>query len=167
MSQVVAEAIRRNLADRNPAKDHGFKKSKPKKKPEMTDEEIRKIWAALQDKNEWMRDSFLIALHTGCRLRETMIPMNCIDLAGETITFPAPKGGEEKAFSIPMPKALKPTFERMKTDGRKVTLKMPFQRSRKWGTSSKCWGWTICAFIACESLRLPDFGEKACRARWQ
>jgi hypothetical protein len=72
----------------------------------MTDEEIRKIWIALQDKDEWMRDSFLIALHTGCRLRETIIPMNCIDLAGETITFPAPKGGEEKAFSIPMPKAL-------------------------------------------------------------
>ena len=42
MSQVMTEAVRRNLAERNPAKDHGFKKSKPKKKPEMTDEEIRK-----------------------------------------------------------------------------------------------------------------------------
>ena len=71
---------------------------------------------------------------------ETMIPMNCIDLAGETITFPAPKGGEEKAFSIPMPKALKPTFERMKADGRKVTLKMPFQPSRKWGHFFKMLG---------------------------
>jgi len=107
---------------------------KPKKKPEMTDEEIRKIWMALQDKDEWMRDSFLIALHTGCRLRETIIPLNCIDLAGETITFSAPKGGEEKAFSIPMPKALKPTFERMKANKRKVTLNMPFQPSRKMGT---------------------------------
>lgn len=85
MSQVMAEAVRRNLADRNPAKDHGFKKSKPKKKPEMTDEEIHKIWAGLQDKDPWMRDSFLIALHTGCRLRETVIP---IDLADGTITFP-------------------------------------------------------------------------------
>ena len=140
MSQVMAEAVRRNLAERNPAKDHGFKKSKPKKKPEMTDEEIRKIWIALQDKDEWMRDSFLIALHTGCRLRETIIPMNCIDLAGETITFPAPKGGEEKAFSIPMPKALKPTFERMKADKRKVTLNMPFQPSRKWGHFFKMLG---------------------------
>ena len=61
MSQVMAEAVRRNLADRNPAKDHGFKTSKPKKKPEMTDEEIHKIWAGLQGKDPWMRDSFLIA----------------------------------------------------------------------------------------------------------
>ena len=80
MSQVMAEAVRRNLADRNPAKDHGFKKSKPKKKPEITDEEIRKIWAALQDKDDWMRDSFLIALHPRRRLRETIIPMNCVEL---------------------------------------------------------------------------------------
>lgn len=79
-----------------------------------------------------MRDSFLIALHTGCRLRETIIPMNCIDLKAGTITFPAPKGGEDKAFSVPMPNALRPMFERMKTDGRKVTLEMPFQPSRKW-----------------------------------
>lgn len=133
MSQVMAEAMRRNLADRNPAKGHGFRKTKPKKKPEMTDDEIAKIWTALQDKDEWMRDSFLIALHTGCRLRETMIPMNCVDLKANTITFPSPKGGEEKAFSIPMPTALRPMFERMKADGRKVTLTMPFQPSRKWG----------------------------------
>ncbi len=140
MSQVMAEAVRRNLADRNPAKDHGFKKSKPKKKPEMTDEEIHKIWAGLQDKDPWMRDSFLIALHTGRRLRETVIPMNCVDLADGTITFPAPKGGEEKAFTIPMPSALKATFERMKADGRKVTLEMPFQPSRKWGHFFKMLG---------------------------
>lgn len=133
MSQVMAEAVRRNLADKNPARGHGFRKSRPKKKPEITDEEIHKIWSALQDKDEWMRDSFLIALHTGCRLRETIIPMNCIDLEAKTITFPAPKGGEEKAFTIPTPSALKPTFERMKADGRKVTLEMPFQPSRKWG----------------------------------
>jgi len=133
MSQVMAEAVRRNLADKNPARGHGFRKAKPKKKPDITVEEIQKIWTALQDEENWMRDSFLIALHTGCRLRETMIPMNCIDLEAQTITFPTPKGGEEKAFTIPMPSALKSTFERMKADGRKVTLEMPFQPSRKWG----------------------------------
>ena len=59
--------------------------------------------------------------------------MDCIDLEAETITFPAPKGGEVKSFTIPMPDALQTTSEMMKADGRKVTLQMPFQPSRKWG----------------------------------
>jgi integrase len=39
-----------------------------------------------------------------------------------------------------MPKALKPTFERMKADKREVTLNMPFQPSRKWGHFFKMLG---------------------------
>ena len=60
-----------------------------------------------------MQVSFEIALHTGCRIRETRIPMNCIDFAENKITFPAPKGGEDRAFSIPMPTALRPLLARI------------------------------------------------------
>ena len=58
-----------------------------------------------------MQTAFDIALHTGCRLRETRIPLNCMDFAENKITFPSPKGGEERAFSIPMPSALRPLLK--------------------------------------------------------
>lgn len=63
---------------------------------------------------EWMQVAFALPLHTDCRPRETRIPLNCVDFAENRITFPNPKGGEDRAFSIPMPSALKPTLERQR-----------------------------------------------------
>jgi len=40
------------------------------------------------------------------------VPVNCIDFAENKITFPTPKGGEDRAFSVPMPTALRPLLER-------------------------------------------------------
>ena len=51
--------------------------TKPPKKPELTDKEISQIREALKEEPEWMQVAFDIALHTGCRLRETHLPMNC------------------------------------------------------------------------------------------
>jgi hypothetical protein len=45
---------------------------------------------------------------------------------------PSPKGGEEKAFSIPMPTVLMPLLEKLKTERRSFTLDFPFQPSRRW-----------------------------------
>jgi hypothetical protein len=53
-----------------------------------------------------MREEACISLHTGCRLRETRLQLNCIDFKEDKITFPSPKGGEDRAFSIPMPSVL-------------------------------------------------------------
>ena len=79
-----------------------------------------------------MMIAFEIALQTGCRLRETRIPMNCVDFTENKIPFPSPKGGEERAFSIPMPTALRPLLERLVKEWRKFTLDFPFQPSRRW-----------------------------------
>jgi hypothetical protein len=80
---------------------------------------------------EWMQVSFAIALHIGCRLRETRIPLGCVNLKENKITFPSLKGVEEGAFSIPMPTALKPVFEKMKAERRRYTVEFPFQPSSK------------------------------------
>src|SRR5436309_12768647 len=96
-----------------------------KRRPQKTrthGREISEIHAALKSEPEWMQIAFEISLHTGCRLRETRIPLFCVDFAENKITFPSPKGGEDKAFSIPMPSALKPLFESLKKEGRAVTL---------------------------------------------
>ena len=76
--------------------------------------------------------AFDISLHTGCRLRETRLPLNCIDFAENKITFPSPKGGEDRAFSVPMPSALRPLFERICQARQKFTVEFPFQPSRRW-----------------------------------
>jgi integrase len=132
LAMIMGEAVRLGHADANPLVSMKLKKDKAEKKPEMTDEEIRKIRETLKEEPEWMQTAFEISLHTGCRLRETRIPLNCINFKEDKITFPSPKGGEDRAFSIPMPSALRPLFEHLSKTKRKFTLEFPFQPSRRW-----------------------------------
>jgi integrase len=131
-SIIMSEALRLGHADINPLVGLKLRRDRIAKKPEITDEEIAKIRDALKTEPEWMLVSFEIALHTGCRIRETRLPMNCVDFVESKITFPSPKGGEDRAFSIPMPSALRPLFEQLHRTKRKFTLDFPFQPSRRW-----------------------------------
>jgi hypothetical protein len=58
--------------------------------------------------------------------------MACIDFVENKITFPSPKGGESRAFSVPMPTALRPLFEKLRKAKKKFTVEFPFQPSRRW-----------------------------------
>lgn len=126
LSLVMGEAVRLGHADVNPLVSLKIRKSKAAKKPELTDSEISEIHAALKTEPEWMQIGFEISLHTGCRLREVRIPLSCVDFVENKITLPSPKGGEVKAFSILMPSALKPLFEKLKGERRAFTLDFPF-----------------------------------------
>ena len=128
----MGEAVRLGHADANPLVSMKLKRDKAAKKPELTDAEISEIREALKTEPEWMQTAFEISLHTGCRLRETRLPMNCIDFKEDKITFPSPKGGEDRAFSVPMPSALHPLFERIRKSKQKFTVEFPFQPSRRW-----------------------------------
>jgi len=132
LAMILGEAVRLGHADANPLMSMKLKRDKAAKKPELTDSEISEIREALQSEPGWMQTAFDISLHTGCRLRETQIPINCIDFAEKKITFPSPKGGEERAFSVPMPTALRPLFERVLKAKQKFTVEFPFQPSRRW-----------------------------------
>jgi integrase len=132
LALIMGEAVRMGHADANPLASIKIRRDKPAKKPELTDEDIIQIRRALPDEPEWMQISFEISLNTGCRLRETQIPLSCVDLKENKITFPSPKGGEDRAFSIPMPTAIRPLLERLKTEKRSHTLEFPFQPSRRW-----------------------------------
>jgi integrase len=131
-AMIMGEAVRLGHADANPLVSLKLRREKPDKKPELTDKEISVIQKALKEEPEWMQVAFEIALHTGCRLGETRLPRNCIDFKENKITFPSPKGGEHRAFSIPMPSALRPLFERFLKTKQKFTLDFPFQPSRRW-----------------------------------
>lgn len=132
LSLIIGEAVRLGHADANPLVSMKIRRDKAAKKPELTDSEIIEIREALHNEPEWMQISFDISLNTGCRLRETRIPLTCIDFQEGKITFPSPKGGEERAFSIPMPTALEALFQRLVTEGREHTVEFPFQPSRRW-----------------------------------
>ncbi len=101
LAMIMGEAVRLEYADSNPLVSIKLRRDKAEKKPELTDKEIVEIREALKTEPEWMQRAFEIALHTGCRLRETRIPRSCVDLVENKITFPMPKGGEDRAFSIP------------------------------------------------------------------
>jgi integrase len=131
-AMIMGEAVRLGHIEANPLVSIKLRRDKPAKKPELTDEEIVEVRTALKSEPDWMQIAFEIAVHTGCRLRETRLPMSCIDLEEDKITFPAPKGGEQRAFSIPMPSALRPLFENLRRQGEKFTFEFPFQPSRRW-----------------------------------
>lgn len=131
-AMLLGEAVRLGHAEANPLVSLKLKREKPAKKPELTDADIAEIREALKIEPDWMQTAFEIALHTGCRLRETRVPMSCIDFTERKITFPAPKGGENRAFSVPMPSALQPLMEGLHRARRKFTLEFPFQPSRRW-----------------------------------
>ena len=132
LAMIMGEAVRLGHADANPLVSLKLRRDRPGKKPEMTDREIKAIREALREEPEWMQTAFEISLHTGCRLRETRLPVNCLDLAENKITFLAPKGGEDRAFSVPMPSALRPLLEGIKNSGNTFTVEFPFQPSRRW-----------------------------------
>jgi integrase len=132
LAMIMGEAVRLGHADANPLVSLRVRRDKAAKKPELTDKEIKEIRKVLRTEPEWMQVAFEIGLHTGCRLRETRLPVNCLDFGENKITFPSPKGGEERAFSIPMPSALRPLLQRIRRSKQQFTLEFPFQPSRRW-----------------------------------
>jgi integrase len=131
-AMIMGEAVRLGHADANPLVSLKLRRDKAAEKPELSDKEIRVIQNALKNEPEWMQNAFAIALHTGCRLRETRLPLNCLNFKENKITFPSPKGGEDRAFSIPMPSALRPLLGRIRKANKEFTVEFPFQPSRRW-----------------------------------
>ena len=119
---VMRQAVRLRYASSNPVDRLGVAREDAPEKPELTDDDIRAIRAALKGKPEWMSISFEIAIHTGCRESETQIELSNIDLARKTITFASPKGGKDRAFTVPLPPALEPLFRGLKRRGFTRTL---------------------------------------------
>lgn len=134
-AQLMEEAARRKLCAGNPLVKLKLVKDDPDEKPEITDAEFQIILPALEKlprEKQWMKYSFLIAMHTGCRLGDTRMEKMLWDFERDTITFLAPKGGKKRNFSVPMPAALRPLLLEVKKKHLQPQLKFPFQPSRKW-----------------------------------
>ena len=131
LGRIMEYAVERKYVQTNPLGKIRLVKSPTKLKPALTDDEISTVRFALKTKPEWMHTSFEISLATGCRLRETSIPLECINFDKGTITFPSPKGGPEKAFTIPIPTTIRGLLESLR--GRKTTCDIPRMASKEFG----------------------------------
>lgn len=128
LSVIVREAVRRNWCQGNPCDRLGIQRAKiGKPRPEITDDEIARIRAGLAKGPEWMRVAFEIALHQGCRLRETQVPLEDVDLARRTIRFRV-KGGD--VFTTTLHPALVPLFTDLKARGLDVACRIEHHSSR-------------------------------------
>ena len=107
--------------------DFRSRKSPVRRKPVFTEQDIARCREALASRYipDWMRNSFEIAYHTGCRLKETRLPLSCIDLEAGTMTFPEPKGGSGRSYTIPIPDGLIPMFRKLKATPRSHTFEWP------------------------------------------
>jgi hypothetical protein len=95
LSRAMREAVHRGFILANPLERMGIRKDRAPEKPELTDADVEAIRAGLVRmeghlplKDRWMTISFEIALHQGCRIRETTIAMSDInEEAGSDLTY--------------------------------------------------------------------------------
>jgi hypothetical protein len=125
---VLTQAARMGMVPANPIGRIGITKDKPRRKTEITDVQFKRCLELLEIEPEWMQLSFHIAMQTGCRLKDTALPFENIDFERNTITFGKPKGGEDRAFTRPLPPALVPILKPLRK--RRVTHEVPAHASR-------------------------------------
>lgn len=131
LHRICEQAIKRGYIERNPCSSLGIPKHKPREKPELTDADLSLIRKKLKELEcpEWMSTCFEIAIHQGCRLRETSIPLSRIDLMKRTILFKA-KG--DRDFSAPLHPKLIPTIKAIEKNGETHTCQLPRMASKEW-----------------------------------
>jgi integrase len=142
LSSIMRRAVRMGYSQGNPCREMGddVTADPAPLKPEFTDQQIAQVRAELARRDgigrpaDWMAIAFEIAIHHGCRLSATQIPMERIDFTRGTITF-VEKGTRGKAavFTVPMHPELRPLLERLRGEGRTVTCQLPRFASRNFG----------------------------------
>jgi site-specific recombinase XerD len=111
LAQVMDEAkVRRLYRADNPARKLGLEKEKTIAKPEISNDELSSIFAALETRPAWMSRSFNLALRTGLRSAETRLVRSQVDWPNKLLRIENPKGG--RAFSIPIYSSIEPLIRK-------------------------------------------------------
>lgn len=125
LALLMDEAVARGLAEVNPCRKLKIGRVEAKEKPEISDDEAAKIYAALQTRKPWMYRSFHMALQTGLRFSETRILRSQVKLADGLLQIETPKGGRAKAFSIPIYPAIREMVQEFWDSGEAALWDMP------------------------------------------
>jgi len=137
---ILQEAVRRGWCAGNPCARLEIAKETVREKPELTDEQIQIIRGAIQTRlnrnalseeerrnSQFLHISFEIAIAQGCRMSETHILLEDVDLKNMEITLLA-KG--RKRYTAPLNPALVPLFKEL--HGRTWTYEPPRMPSLVW-----------------------------------
>jgi integrase len=128
---IMREAMRRNYCQAVAIERCGIRKDRPKEKPEMTGEEIATIRQNLVGRSQWMGDAFEVAIHQGCRLRETQVPLNLVDEVRGLITFKI-KGG--RMHTTALNPGLIAFVRNKRSQGAARLVDLPPMPSKEWWT---------------------------------
>ena len=126
LSLVVKEAMRRGYTLHNPVALVRIQWAPPRQKLEITEAHLERILFELKACPQWMQDSFAVALHTGCRWGET-----CFDVRADyqedrrLLTFPRPKGGVSRAYTVPVNDHLHALIMDWRGRGRQWSVECP------------------------------------------
>lgn len=136
LGRVMREAVRRGFVHASPLERMGIKRHKAEEKPEISSEEIVKIRAALAAREghlpigeRWMTISFEIALHQGCRLMETSLPLDHVDERAGTLRI-RQKG--DRVFTTRLHDALRPLIAELRAAGAVRTCTLPSMAAKRW-----------------------------------
>lgn len=128
---LMHEAVVSGFAQSNPCVRLDIKKDPAPRKPRITNQEYRRIVAALKKEPEWMQVSFAIAWEQGCRFSETCLPLRDVDLKRNVIAFRT-KGRKESLAEFPLSPRLRSLFQRLKRERRATTFDMPKMPGKAW-----------------------------------
>ncbi len=129
---VMREAVQSGFASVNPCERLGIRFDVPAKKPRISEREHIAITEALAKEPEWMRVSYEIAWHQGCRFSETHLKIATqVDISNGVIRFRT-KGHKETLAEFPLAAKLVPMFARMIAQGREWSYAMPAGAPQRW-----------------------------------
>ena len=136
LSRAMREAVHRGFILANPLERMGIRKDRAPEKPELTDADVEAIRAGLVRmeghlplKDRWMTISFEIALHQGCRIRETTIAMSDINEDAGRVMFHAKRG---KVFTTQLHPGLVPLIRQLRAAGVERTCILPRMVTKEW-----------------------------------
>ena len=140
MSLVIREAVRRGFALGNPCERLGIRKDPAKEKAPLSLDEIARIRAAVAEREcdlplprRWMTISFEIALHQGCRLTETSLPLTAINEQRREIMFLGKgRNGQKKQIVTALHPALLPLIAELRAAGASHTCTLPAMAAKEW-----------------------------------
>lgn len=133
---ICYEAVAREWLPHNPLARSGIKSPDPKEKPEFTMDQIELVSKRLK-RFPWdhpMRLAWEIALAQGCRITETSLPLDHVDLKNRTISFKIKRG---KLHTTILNPSLIPLFKKLRGAGKTETYPMSRNLSRDFSREFK------------------------------
>lgn len=136
LARVMREAVHRGYITASPLERMGIPRDRYPEKPELTDADVAAIRSGLVEwegklplPERWMTISFEIALHQGCRISETSMPLTDVDEDAERITFHAKRS---HVFTSQLHPALIPLIRQLRATGAARTCTLPPMATKIW-----------------------------------